>query len=212
MVKVYTCKSDTESKTKDDDIVMGVTSFIDVPLTYVVIYGCTDTIMEDIIRWLRRYRRSAFHPLMFPMIFVEVERTRLINTLEDKSPDLVQRVDDMEQRLRHEGKKDDMSEKDESGLTIFQEDCRATKSWMSVSALKNGLESFIAVLKCINDHPQLLAESEPDVAKVLEGHEKNTIKVHERLKMIELELQGKVRTCDGILGAMALATQMVRLA
>jgi hypothetical protein len=189
---------------------MSVTTFIDVPLTYAVMYGCTSDIMQDVASWLKRFKRSAFHPLMFPMMFVELERARLLEMLHNKTPDLVQRVNDMEQRLKYGGRNNSVSKNEDENPTIMQKDCLATKSWVSVSALKNGMESLIAVLRIVSAQPKLLIESEPSLLELMDRHAPCTNKIQLRLKEIELELQSKTRTCDGLLGGMALATQMVR--
>lgn len=82
---VYHCKSDAESLKTDDDIVLSTTCFTDVPITFAVIYGCTDRVMQDTTTWLERCEGSALHPLVLPMIFAEHERKRLFNAVDDKS-------------------------------------------------------------------------------------------------------------------------------
>jgi hypothetical protein len=113
-------------------------------------------------------KRSAFHPFMFPMIFAELERERLLYSLRRKVPDLRQRILDMENRLRHEKEKDmrklgrrkfrkdhesrpkKSSEKEDPGYTIMEKECEATKLWVWVDMLKAGVEGLITVLQRID--------------------------------------------------------------
>ncbi|KAK6844527.1 hypothetical protein PG995_014637 [Apiospora arundinis] len=78
---------------------MSVTTFPDIPLIIGVMYGCTDVIMEDASLYLKTFKRSALHPLMLPMMFVEIERKRLIEALRIEMSRLSQRILEMELRL-----------------------------------------------------------------------------------------------------------------
>jgi hypothetical protein len=53
---------------------MNITSFKHGPLAFVVMYGCTNHVLEKVTYWVNQYRRWVFHPFMFPMMFLELER------------------------------------------------------------------------------------------------------------------------------------------
>ncbi|KAK8863010.1 hypothetical protein PGQ11_009245 [Apiospora arundinis] len=218
---VYNCRSDTTCNTgKEDDILMSVTSFPDIPLTIVVMYGCTDTTMDFVSQYLDTFRRSALHPLMMPMMFVELERKRLLEVLRMETTNLNQRVLDMETRLRSSTQQSTMSEKvgitdkkaDTPDDNMLRKDCKAAQLWLKVSELKNGVQGLITVLESICTHSrEFLPESNPGAGQDADKRQiyvHKTEKFRERLGEMMLELRSEVRTCDGVLGGMSLATQM----
>ncbi|KAK8093717.1 hypothetical protein PG997_000402 [Apiospora hydei] len=210
---------------------MSVTSFPDIPLTFGVMYGCTQEVMNYVLQYLRTLPRPALHPLMLPMMFAELERKRLLEALRDEAGNLSQRVLEMEKRLSEDPPENDAAEKDVVATTsgtssaaattrdathdrILQKDCKATNDWMLVSELKNGLQSLIIVLESMAAHaPEFREETGTDANPAAGKNRKlytyNTAKFQARLKEMEIELRSEVRKCDGLLGGMSLATQMV---
>lgn len=55
-------------------------------------YGCTDNVIKDTATWLRRCGKAAFHPLILPMIFAELERTRFVNATDMRANQLNPRI------------------------------------------------------------------------------------------------------------------------
>ncbi|KAH8648672.1 hypothetical protein BX600DRAFT_518035 [Xylariales sp. PMI_506] len=213
------CKSDTKSPAGEDDIIISITSFSRKPLTFVVMYGCTEKVMNDVAACLKKYRRSAFHPFMLRMIFVELERERLMNALRLKTPCLQDRIIGMERRLNNERLPTEhgaVQKKVEPHQTIIRNDCDALEIWSDVSQLKNGLEAFIPVLDTIlgavtNEYKKR-PEIDLELGSIVSYQQGNwaecTEKIESRLTEIILELQCKIRACDSLLSCMALATQM----
>lgn len=258
---VYNCMSDTicEFK-KNDGIAMSVTSFPDVPVTFAVMYGCTDATIKYVSQRLKSYKRTALHPLMLPMMFVELERTRLLNALQSETSILDQRILEMQTRLstftQTETEKSDKTkavkeaestestemsestegiemvatagrvadrakvktnkETEENTENMLQKDCKATKNWLMVSKLKNGVQSLITILDAMATQSRQFSE---DAEKTEAGtspslgnrgiYTSNTAQFQDRLTEMKIELNSEVQNCDSLLGGMSMATQMV---
>ncbi|KAK8086400.1 hypothetical protein PG994_001374 [Apiospora phragmitis] len=211
--RLYNCRSDTTCQIgTEDDILMSVTSFPDIPLTFGVMYGCTEVTMEFVLQYLDNTPRAALHPLMLPMMFVELERKRLIEALRTETAKLTQRIQKMETRLSNLAQQDGTPEKDDNdGDTMFKKDCQATKDWLLVSKLQNGVQSLITILDSMKTHSQefqidVKVDASPAGNRQIYTH--NTEKFQTRLEEIEIELKSEVRNSNSLLGGMTLATQM----
>lgn len=214
---VYGCKSDTVSPARDDDIAMSITCFPETHTTIAVMYGCTDGVVDYTRIFLNRLKSAngmaAFHPLMLPMIFAELERKRLLNSLEEMNTGPEQRILAVEKSLREDEMSKRTTETPDSAVTA--RDCETTRMWAQTSSLKNGLESFKAQLLSMSDHCHKLSQANLWHGDENTGHQCMDQDVDDRIKgrlkeMVE-ELNTKVRHCEGILGATVLARQLVNL-
>lgn len=191
------------------------TCFTDTPVTFAVMYGCTDDIMEDTELWMRRCNASVFHPLILPVIFAEHERKRLFNAKEELSTELAKRILELENRVRKgTSEKEQEPAKSQGKQSMTQRDCEAIDLWRSMSYLKNGLESLHTELGSMRDHLHLLPGSiakHGTIATTPENIEGPEVHIDARLKEMMHECRSKIRSCEGLLGSMTLATQMVRL-
>lgn len=192
---------------------MSVTSFVDQSTTYAVMYGCTEVVMDHASNWLGLFNGQALHPLIMPMVFAELERKRLVGMLDTEKTVLKQRILNLENKLRGEASaagtlaKAKSLEKTQEDVDSQVQDCESTKLWIDVSSLKNGLESLNAELGKMVIHSRELATT------VLAGHaekRKTGERIEARLREMVAEINSKVRSCDSLLGGMALAAQMVR--
>lgn len=216
---VYHCKSDTESLRGDDDIILSTTSFTNKPITFAVMYGCTEAIMKDTETWLKRCKASVFHPLVLPMIFAEHERKRFFNAIDQKSTELGKRILELKTRVKKKETKKDVEKEATDGdgrQTMTQRDCEAIDLWRSMSALKNGLETLHGELGSMRDHLHALQESQQHNVPSSSGHQESAphvgpeVHIDAKLKEMMAEFRSKIRSCEGLLGSMTLATQMVR--
>lgn len=206
---MYHWKSDTASLSGNDDIVLSTTSFTDVPITFAAMYGCTEKVLEDTELWLKRCQGSAFHPLVLPMIFAEHERKRLLNAVDERSTELEERILELEKRVNTDTKKEvkQHADKEQARQTMTQRDCEAIGLWRSMSCLKNGLESLHAELGSMKTHLHKIPKCIPgSLPRAEEGPE---VHIDAKLEEMMAELQSKIRSCEGLLGSMTLATQMV---
>jgi hypothetical protein len=215
---VYGCRSDTASPTKPDDVALSVTSFIDVPLTFAIMYGCTKNIRGNVTSFLKQIRETnqAWHPLLLPMLFAELERKRLLNLLDREKTNLQQRILEMENRLRGETEdRTDSMETNTNEPSAAAKDCEATKSWIEASKLKNGLESLRTQLTGMMAHSRMLRESifaaHPDeTGNAISEHTTGEL-MESRLNEMIAEFDCNIRSYDSLLGGMGMAAQMVRV-
>ncbi|KAI0376811.1 hypothetical protein F5Y04DRAFT_265548 [Hypomontagnella monticulosa] len=209
---VYNCRSDTETLPKeDDDILLSTTYFTHRPWTFATMYGCPLDFTKEVVTTVLRFKRSAFHPLMFPIIFVEYERTRFMKALSSNNPKLNQRILDLENRLETDKKHKDRPS-DESNREMTKRDCESTKLWVDASDLKNGLESLKKVLHSIDEHSHTFKEltirpnKDGTNEKIQDSASSESIAW--RLREMISEAECKIRSCEGLLNGMALAIQM----
>lgn len=217
VVIVYNCKSDTMSPTKEDDIVMSVTTFPDKHITFAVMYGCTNSMMKNAVSSLEGFRTESnlyiFHPLILPMVFAELERKRLLNVLERKSSELSQRILDVENGLKQDEQSTERSE--HSRVTLAERDCETTRLWISVSKLKNGLKSLKTQLSSMRAHCNCLSQPalQDQVGKTREyrTEPESGERMQARMQEIMDEFDTKIGQCDSVLGGTSLAAQIVSL-
>lgn len=213
---VYHCKSDTDSLKRGDDIILSSTCFTDTPVTFAVMYGCTDKVMRDTKMWLERCKGSASHPLVLPMLFAEHERKRLFDAIDEKSTNLEERILELEKRVKKDTKEEveENGEKGQKRQPMTQRDCEAIDLWRSMSSLKNGLESLHTELGSMREHLHAMPKSLPkhnlDSEKFRSPGQGPEVYIDARLKEMMAEFRSKIRGCEGLLGSMTLATQMVR--
>lgn len=149
------------------------------------------------------------------MIFLELERKRLLNAIDDKASDLGQRILDMEKRLERE-RQTDSTANAAKGKSMIDRECETIRMWLAMSDLKNALKGLTAQLSSIHQQLSIITPSSS-------AHDKRSdfaVDIHDssqqyaegmewRLREMMLELESRIRGCDGLLGGITLATQMV---
>ena len=212
---MYSCKSDTISPADDDDIAMSVTCFPEKQVNIAVMYGGTDDVIDYAEIFLGRFKsaksQTAFHPMILPMVYVELERKRLLSLLEEKTFELEQNILDAEKRLWDQ---ESVKRKPEvSDSSQMAKDCETTKVWMGVSSLKNGLESLREQILSMSEHCRVL--SKDDSWNIIGKNLSHSIdqeandKIIARLQEMSEELNTKVRQCETVLGGTLIAGQLV---
>lgn len=207
---MYHCRSDTESLNTPDDMTMSTTFLLDNSTTLAVMYGCTPEVMEGTVAWLKLLKGPSFHPLILPMIFAEFERGRLLEVFSLQNSEVHQKILAMENKLKEDERITDVISGVEVIQKITQRDCDSTKLWLSISRLKNGLESLKTQLESMIRHSKVLSDSIFTEADGGHEHQRASgIRIVARLEEMIAEIEGRVRTCDGLLGGMTLSMQMV---
>lgn len=216
---VYLCKSDTASlQLPNDDIVLSATCLTDQPIRLAVVYGCTEGIMDTIEDWLRYNKASAFHPLVLPMVFAELERKRLLRAFENSESDLQQRILNMVNRLRVEDKQQASGKESEKGKktgtkTTTTRDCEAIRHHMAMNSLNSGLETFRKQMSDMREHLDKFPEFHYGNAKPnnMKATKKCSAIIDSRLKAMMAELEERLRNCAGLLENMNTSIQMVQI-
>ena len=194
---------------------MSVTCFPEKQINIGVMYGCTPSVMSYARIFLRSLEgvagQTAFHPMILPMVYAELERKRLLNVLEDNTTQLEQRILDIEKKLRRRGK--DRYEKGAPHSNPTARDCETTRLWVGASSLKNGLESLKAQFVSMSEHCHKLyywqSSGERDFPRI---DQEASDRIKNRLLEMSEELNTKVRHCEGVLGGTLLAGQLGCLA
>lgn len=215
---VYNCKSDTESPGNEDDMALSVTWFPEHRKSYGVLYGCPKRMLPHAEQFMDNICDSgtSLHPLILPVIFIELERKRLLDNFDRKKSRIYQTILDMERRLVVKNNSSESSGEEEKGaVEDATEGWDATRLWMEASSLNSGLESFRVQLERIMEHSRWLTanyfaawdddsddyDEERDVGSGIER----------RLQEIMDECGSKGRSLETLLKGMSLATQMVTL-
>ena len=214
---MYNCKSDTESFGNDDDMALSVTWFPENQKSYGVLYGCPKQMLTHAKEFTDKICHSgtAFHPLLLPAIFIELERRRLFDSFDNKKSRIHTQIINMERRLVvKEDSSVSSGDSEKGGAEDAAEGWEATKLWMEASSLNSGLESFRVQLEGMVEHSKWLSEKyfvpveggahdyeeERHVGRGIEG----------RLREIMNECESKGRSLETLLKGMSLATQMVK--
>ncbi|KAI1498697.1 hypothetical protein F5X99DRAFT_315327 [Biscogniauxia marginata] len=228
---IYNCRS---SSTWPNDLALSVTYSPYKKATQAVLYGCCERARAKFINRLSSCDFGAYHPLMLPTIFAEVERDRHFDILSPLLTELVNRVEVMGVADAEEVVSDQSSQ---SGSSTSEQPSPATQApehymqlWLKISWLKNGLENWRQELEKMISHcdelrrskfyiPDRSFESSVDVF----DKEKSTLALFDELADLEdsgsrmqqrlLELKGeyddKIRACTTIIDGMVLAAQLV---
>lgn len=171
-------------------------------------YGCTPKIMRRVGEWLNLWQDASLHPLLLPMIFMELERKRLLDIFSLQETQVKQKILDMENRIRVDAR---MKVNVGAGVVeMAQSDFDSTNLWLSISKLKNGLESLKTQLEVMARHSRMLSNTvftEPEGEHKIQRE--SGVKIAARLEEIIAEFEGKVRTCEGLFGGLTLSMQMV---
>lgn len=144
------------------------------------------------------------------MVFVELERKRLLDAGEDRGTNLRQRVLDMEIKSNMQGKEPQSIERGRVRPSVSTGDSETIKMLLSMNELKNGLEGFLTQLSSMREH--LGKPSDTTLANAFDKvnmAEMHGVNIDLRLREMMIELQSKLRTYQGLLETITLATQMV---
>lgn len=202
---VYNCRSDTHILGFEDDILLSTTYFTSKPWTFSVVYGYDPHSSDELVNTMKRFKKSAFHPLMMPMVFAEHERSRFMSAMELKGPKAKERIYELKDRSYNN---DDPRE-----VRLAQNDWRSTESWVDVSDLKIGMVSFKRTMLVLREQFEKVGHLKPRLhventsENISESMSSNIIKG--RLEKMDAELDTKIKECEGILNGMALAIQVV---
>lgn len=217
-ITVYHCRSDVESLDRGEDIVLSATCFTDKPIILAAMYGCTEFCVEDVEFELRQVKDHVFHPLVLPMLFVELERKRLLDEMDVKYGALERRVLDMKTKLKTEagGTRSWVFKKLEGPkiTTLTERDFLAVELWRSINRLTNGLQTLLGILESLREqlggsiHSRRFGAHDQEL--IYPDYHKNSMYIGSRLQEMMAEIRSKLRGCEGLLQSMQLIMQSVR--
>lgn len=190
-----------------DDLALSATYIPSTGTTFAVVYGCNDDQLRSIESKVRRAGKQAFHPLLMSGIFEELERARLVETVEDLLDDFTLRSEKLETHPWSPDADTDGS-KAQQHLSL----CVQSQSLMDQMRMaKRQLAKFSKEIGIITTELESLSgveyiyKSEPraaEVAKVGENMKK-------RVDDIMIEYDDKIDECQMMICNTSLAMQTV---
>ncbi|KAI4864465.1 hypothetical protein F4820DRAFT_334923 [Hypoxylon rubiginosum] len=180
-------------------------------------YGCTSSIITEVISRLSRCELSTFHPLTLPTIVADIERNRHINMVGDYVSKLMQRVLDIGQEIRTSTPTchSSTSESEKPDISHFNppRDLASVMDWLEMRHIRNGLENWKTELQMLVHHIAELGRVHHDMIETSTGDvaqdmKRQGVRIHERLIQIINEYDGKIRECSRVIDGLSFATQM----
>ncbi|KAI5920131.1 hypothetical protein F4810DRAFT_449577 [Camillea tinctor] len=230
---VYNCKS---SSAWPNDLALSVSYSPYRKDTRAVLYGCYESSRDKFIDRLSNWSFVAYHPLLLPTIFAEIERERHFDILSPIICELVNRVEvlGVADADADAVVSDESSEEAETSEHYI-------KLWLKISWLKNGLQNWKEQLEKMISHCDELRQAKFHISNqgfdgsnistpintklrvdiefnkedpahaisdTLSGLEDSGTLIRQRLLELRGEYDDKIRTCATIIDGMALAAQL----
>lgn len=218
---------------------LSVTHAIDTRYTYAVFYGCSPKLRTKIIDRIDAV--EAFHPMVLPTIFADIERDRHISHVRSLHGQLITKswnIPDMPSSTSSAEKDAEMRE-----LVEYSTSEEVLQLWTDMRQLKNGLQDWQVQLTAMIDHfdTQCLTELEAvDISDDSESSDSPTtpttptntylvvpedlnfrikredsrklgLRIRRRLSELHVEYSAEVRKCTATLEVTSLASQIVSL-
>lgn len=187
--------------------------------TQAVLYGCDDGTRDKIHQRLSRSTCAVYHPLTLPLIFADIERDRLFGKVDPLVTKLVVRALSISKPSAFtETLQNTFPSRATSGHPAKEESPEELmKMWLSVSALRRGLEAWKAQLLKMQSHCRTLkfeATSSGNHTQRQIDELQDLAETGERIEQRLVELIGefdeKIGECVTVTDGMVLATQLVR--
>lgn len=181
--------------------------------TSAIVFGCDEEMREAIAARIENSEKSSTHPLLIMGILAEVERERHLALVGQQVNSLLQRVYNLSNQEK-------ISQSSVLGAHNYSVD-----SWISVSQLRSGLETWKQQLQKMILH---IADLELDIvrnssSKTIEADLsvfpegawqqpciQSGRRIAKRLREIVNEYEEKIRDCSIVIDGVSLAAQMVR--
>lgn len=191
---------------------------------YGIMYGCSPQTTKEVTGRLKLAEDAAFHPMLLPGIFAELERKRHFDLVDDGVTKREQFVSNLLENNTYDWK----------SRSIDEEDTSTTESvdlWMDICYLRNGLKSWRHQLYAMISHIDELSQTHfsdlvpnsasNDGVSQMDTGEKDVkfnlamrnvgTKIKERLEEIIVDYDERISDCDMIMDGMNMATQLASL-
>jgi hypothetical protein len=131
------------------DLALSATYFPDRGLSSSILYGCSSTVEETIIRRLRHVSFEAAHPLLLPGIFAELELSRHTKLVEMTINRVEAKIHELDLQARSFN--DSQQEKE-------QRSEEKRDAWLELTYLRNAMVSWNTQLGKMAEHATKLNE------------------------------------------------------
>ncbi|EEY21506.1 conserved hypothetical protein [Verticillium alfalfae VaMs.102] len=214
---VYNARTSNEW---EGDLAMTATYFPCRQLTFGILFGCTKTIEDKVLKRLSLVGSDAIHPMIPFGIMAEIERSRHIKLVENSIDGLEANIDQLSERIETRG------EASQEELDRRSRDRK--EAWLDAAHLRNVLINWQNQLKHMARHARLLQSAPmidaPQAVTTKEnGHglqdtqhneilecralEASSTRIGDRLEAIVEEYDEKIRDSAMRLDGMPMATQ-----
>lgn len=222
---VYNCRS---ANTWSNDLALTATHFTKSRLTFGILFGCTEEIELEVLNRISKAKEQAFHPILLPGIFAELERERMVEVVESSIDQIEEAIMEMDNGASSGSEPADSS-LDDSGYPGGPRAARRSV-WLNTTFLRNRLQIWKTQMsKMVKHVDEISAEIQADVneeAKCVFDDSRwsdQTLTedmgsdllhmgglIKDRLKTIIEEFEEKMEDCTMRVDGMAMATQWVR--
>lgn len=214
---VYNCRSSAEWK---EDMALSVTYSHDSQSTKAVLYGCTESTRDALIRRLKKCNYVVYHPLAIPALFCDIERKRQFELVGPITKKLSERALKIAKPQRPGSPSLRFTRSNSTTSTQgagAEEDCEDLMAlWLEASDLKRGLQTWKHELGKLIAHSDELAQDRlPRGSGGSEDLDQRLFmdagkRIRQRLLELDGEYDQKIRKCTDIIDGMVLAAQLVR--
>ncbi|EQB54938.1 hypothetical protein CGLO_05189 [Colletotrichum gloeosporioides Cg-14] len=196
--------------TLPDDLALSSTYIPSTGSTFAVVYGCTERQMSDIEARIRRSNEQLNHPLLMSGIFVELERKRLVLSVDQLVDEFTLKSDELESEpWNMDPKADEDGQKTQKD---YLKVCLRSRSLIDhIQASKRQLSKFLDEIDEVAEELQSLspgarwAESPATQTKLGKiGRD-----MRKRVEDIIREYDDKIDECNKVVYNTSLAVQTV---
>jgi hypothetical protein len=186
-----------------------------------ILFGCTAAMERQVLNRIAGIEALAFHPLLLPGIFAELERTRMVDVVEATIDEIEGAIFELD---NHHGSQGTSSEDPEYGHVGGVGYVRRTV-WLNTTFLRNRLQIWKLQLIKMVAHVDELSETDRGSSSELfyvhsgDGHEQGLARanddamrqtgmmIKDRLKTLIEEFEEKIEECSMRVDGMTIATQ-----
>jgi hypothetical protein len=204
-----------------------VTHFPRRRLTFGIFFGCTVATEKQVFNRIIRAKENAFHPLVLPGIFAELERARMVEVVEDTVDEIEGAIFELNSGTTvRENRNTARTDGRPSGIRFDRR-----RVWLNTTFLRSRLQIWKTQLEKLVQNVDELSSSDyssrsmllsdfglingleqPQYVRVHDAQLKRTgFLIKDRLEGIIDEYQEKIEECSMRVDGMAIATQWVRL-
>lgn len=175
-------------------------------MTQAVLYGCDDDRRDKIRQRLMRSQSAVYHPLTLPLIFADIERDRLFGKVDPLVTKLVERALSISKPSAFTESLQRTFQSSATGGNPASEESpeELMKMWLSVSALRRGLETWKAQLLKMQSHCRTIKFEEPSPGNHTQRQIDELRELAETGEQIEQRLVELIGEFDETIGNCAL--------
>jgi hypothetical protein len=196
-----------------DDLALSATYLYDIGLTVAVIYGCNDKQTKNIVRRLQNSGEAVSYPLLIVGIFTELERERLLDSVEELVDRFLLRTEALSSKTRSWRQiLNCQGENIGDLLQLYNDSRNLAKGLGDVKAQLLKLLEHIQELESFprpNNHCVEFENQVPEIDQQRRKIKQTGSRMHERLLEISEEYDRKIDDCKMVMEDLTVTTQLV---